>query len=188
MGETGDDLRALGLEELRRQVEELRKERDYYKENSDIFLAKLEAYSYDYRGEVSEAIREWLGEWERTPECSREAVKAKHRGIGGLEDELTERMRMDDRVTGARSGSFTYDREAAEKNLAHNGRLLVEAYKYLGFDMNIDDMRLDDAEACDARVREYLVCVMAPQIVHAAYGYLFRDDRKASGSSKSEAR
>lgn len=182
------DLSQLEIDELKRQVAELRKERDYYKENSEIFLAKLDAYSYNYNEEVAEAIREWLDEWEETPECTREAVKAKYGCIGELEDELTERMRMDDHVTGIQSGSFTYDREAAEKNLAHNRGLLVEAYEYLGFDSNIKDMRLDDAEECDARIREYVVCVQAPRIIHATYGYLFREDRKASGSSKSEAR
>lgn len=183
-----EELEMQEIEELKRQIVELRKERDLYKEESEIFLAKLEAYSYDYRKEVCETVREWLSEWEEGAECSREAVKAKYGCVGELAEELTERMRMDDRVTGIVSGSFTYDREAAEKNLAHNRQIFVDACKYLGFDTNIDDMRLDDAETCDARVREYVVCVMAPQIARAAYGYLFRDDRNASGSSKSEAR
>lgn len=183
-----EELELQEIDELRRQVKELREQRDYFAHWKKDLGDKLAGYAYDYRPSVRDSVEEWLDEWEKSDEGSPTAVVAKYDCVGELEDELTERMRGDDRVTGLRSGSWTYDREAAEMNLAHNRGLLVEAYKFLGFDEGIDDMRLDDAEVCDARIREYLVCGMAPVIVHARYGHWFLDDRKPAGSSKGEAR
>ena len=69
-------------------------------------------------------------------------------------EELTERLWVEDSVTGNASGSYTFSTWKAEEYLCHNLDLLAEACEEFG--SNIDILK-DGAEACDVTIRCYLL-------------------------------
>lgn len=70
-------------------------------------------------------------------------------------DTLYDDMFVDDDVTGNFSRSYTFNKWQAEKNLAGNFSLIVQALDY--FDCNYGTVFHDGAEAIDVTIRCYLL-------------------------------
>jgi hypothetical protein len=120
---------------------------------------------YDYEGAVKqdceEAIKDCI-------EGSRYTIDAS--GYENFEsfkedlyDQLFDNFQMDDSITGASSGSYTFNYWKAEENICHNLDLLREACEEFGSDYaNMIISR--GAETADSCIRQYLV----PQVLQDA--------------------
>lgn len=87
--------------------------------------------------------------------------------IGALNQELID----DDKVTGAKKGSYTFDRWQAEENLCHNLTLLYYAYDAFC----VYDALERGAEFCDVLVRQYVL----PDAIEQAVKEIEQDFRES---------
>lgn len=71
-----------------------------------------------------------------------------------MEEDLNEKLFVEDSVTGNASGSYTFNAWQAEEYLCHNLDLLAEANEEFGGN---SDILSDGAEACDVTIRCYLL-------------------------------
>lgn len=79
-------------------------------------------------------------------------------GRDRFEQELNERLWVDDSVTGNGSGSYTFNAWRAEENLAHNWDLMVEAAQDFGMEQPvIGDGWEYGPEYWDVTIRCYLL-------------------------------
>ena len=104
--------------------------------------------TYDYLEAVKEDVKAWIEEheeWKADYDDNR----------NDIEDDLNERLFVEDCVTGNASGSYTFNRWQAEENLCHNLDLLGEALAEFGFEPN--SVIEQGAEACDVTIRCYLL-------------------------------
>lgn len=99
----------------------------------------LEAVTSDVLDYIKEEIN--LDEWKGNRE--------------GLEEKLNDELWTVDSVTGNASGSYTFNTQEAEENLAHNWDLLAEALDEFGQDGT--DVLRQGAEAMDVTIRCYLL-------------------------------
>ncbi len=74
-----------------------------------------------------------------------------------------DKLWLSDNVTGIASGSYTFNRFLAERNLCHNLDLLEEAWEDLGVPPTTQGML--DPEACDVTIRCHLLRGMVERIV-----------------------
>lgn len=72
-----------------------------------------------------------------------------------VEQELNDRLFLEDSVTGNASGSYTFSTWKAEENLCHNMDLLAEALEEFGGD--VPNAIARGAEYCDVTIRCYLL-------------------------------
>ena len=79
----------------------------------------------------------------------------------GIEDELQDRLFVDDAITGNASGSYTFNSWRAEEYLCHNWELLGEACTEFCVDSSVVEK---GAEYCDVLIR----CYLLPQAISAA--------------------
>ena len=100
---------------------------------------------YDYMAAVTEDIRTYLQE---------NNIVITSENKEEMFEELSERLWVEDSVTGNASGSYTFSTWKAEEYLCHNLDLLAEACEAFG--SNIDILK-DGAEACDVTIRCYLL-------------------------------
>lgn len=100
---------------------------------------------YDYMAAVENDIRTYLEE---------NNIVITSENKEEMFEELTERLWVEDSVTGNASGSYTFSTWKAEEYLCHNLDLLAEACEEFG--SNIDILK-DGAEACDVTIRCYLL-------------------------------
>lgn len=106
---------------------------------------------YDYREAVFEDVKRYIED-----ECDPEEMKSI--GRERFEQELNERLWVDDSVTGNGSGSYTFNAWRAEENLAHNWDLMVEAAKDFGMEQPvIGDGWEYGPEYWDVTIRCYLL-------------------------------
>lgn len=75
----------------------------------------------------------------------------------GLEEELNDRLFIEDSVTGNASGSYTFNAWQAEENLCHNWDLLEQACNEYGIDSSVIEK---GAEYCDV-----FRCYLLPQAI-----------------------
>ena len=71
-----------------------------------------------------------------------------------MEEDLNEKLFVEDSVTGNASGSYTFNTWKAEEYLCHNLDLLAEANEEFG---GSSDILSDGAEMCDVTIRCYLL-------------------------------
>lgn len=102
--------------------------------------------TYDYLEAVKADVLEYISE---------NVNLAEWRGDrDGLEEDLNDRLWIEDSVTGNASGSYTFSSWQAEENLCHNGDLLQEALSEFGCSENPIER---GAEWCDVTIRCYLL-------------------------------
>lgn len=102
---------------------------------------------YDYRQAVKDDVAEYIRE-----EVNLDDYKSKR---DELEEELNERLWMDDSVTGNASGSYYCNAWKAEEALCHNWDLLSEAF--FEFGENSTEILDRGPESCDVTIRCYLL-------------------------------
>lgn len=100
---------------------------------------------YNYLEAVTEDVKEWI----------RNELTEKYTDRDEAEQDLQDRLFIEDSVTGNASGSYTFNTWQAEENLCHNLDLLSEALQEFGSDA--DYMAKNGAEACDVTIRCYLL-------------------------------
>lgn len=106
----------------------------------------------NYREEVKEDVLQYI---------KNEINFKDYDTLDELEEELNEKLWVEDSVTGNASGSYTCNVYEAEENVAHNWDLLREALEDFG--SSADYLLEKGAEAADVFVRCYLLgeCIPA---------------------------
>ena len=112
---------------------------------------------YDYLSAVKESVKSWINdndEWKADyeDECGK-WLRDDNRD--DIEEDLNDRLFIDDSVTGNGSGSYTFNTWQAEENLCHNLDLLGEALTEFCCEPNYITEK--GAEACDVTIRCYLL-------------------------------
>lgn len=112
---------------------------------------------YDYLSAVREDVKQWINdndEWKA--EYADESGKwLRDDNRDDIEEDLNDRLFVEDSVTGNASGSYTFNTWQAEENLCHNLDLLGEALSAFG--CGSDYLAENGAEACDVTIRCYLL-------------------------------
>ncbi len=111
---------------------------------------------YDYLGQVTSDVKDAILERFDMNEI---AVELENRE--SFEQDLYDRLWIDDSVTGNASGSYYCNAWKAEEALSHNLNLLADAIEEFGGCL---DPLKDGAEACDVTIR----CYLLPQAISAA--------------------
>lgn len=112
---------------------------------------------YDYLGQVTSDVKDAILERFDMNEI---AVELENRE--SFEQDLYDRLWIDDSVTGNGSGSYTFSTYEAEECLCHNLDLLGEALEEFG--CSPDYMSTEGPEACDVTIR----CYMLPRAISDA--------------------
>ena len=112
---------------------------------------------YDYLSAVKESVKSWINdhdEWKADyeDECGK-WLRDDNRD--DIEEDLNDRLFIDDSVTGNGSESYTLNTWQAEENLCHNLDLLGEALTEFCCEPNYITEK--GAEACDVTIRCYLL-------------------------------
>lgn len=100
---------------------------------------------YDYLSAVESDVREYI---------ENNVDFHDYSDLDEMEEDLNEKLFVEDSVTGNASGSYTFNAWQAEKYLCHNLDLLAEANEEFGGN---SDILSDGAEACDVTIRCYLL-------------------------------
>lgn len=100
---------------------------------------------YDYLEAVKSDVLEYI---------KYEGIKVTNNNREEVEEELNEKLWLEDSVTGNGSGSYTFNAWQAEENLCHNMELLSEALAEFGCDITYLEQ---GAESCDVTIRCYLL-------------------------------
>lgn len=100
---------------------------------------------YDYFEAVKEDVRNYIEE-------NKDGLLGRDRDE--VEEELNDKLFLNDSVTGNASGSYTFNSWTTEEYLCHNLDLAQEAYEEFGY----DGIKLDKGvEAVDVTIRCYLL-------------------------------
>lgn len=114
---------------------------------------------YDYLSAVREDVKQWINdheEWQE--EYADESGKwLRDDNRDDIEEDLNDRLFVEDSVTGNASGSYTCNTWQAEENLCHNLDLLGEALAEFGYDGESLAKQMESAEGCDVTIRCYLL-------------------------------
>ena len=114
---------------------------------------------YDYLSAVKEDVEQWINEhdeWKNDyTDESGEWLRDDNRDE--IEQDLNDRLFVEDSVTGNASGSYTFSTWQAEENLCHNLGLLGEAMKEFGHGGKPMSELMVSAESCDVTIRCYLL-------------------------------
>ena len=97
---------------------------------------------YNYRESICEDIREYIREND---------IVVTTENKDELYEELSDKLWVEDSVTGNASGSYTFNTWRAEEYLCHNMDLLQDACEEF-----CCEPKLDSAEWCDVTIRCYL--------------------------------
>ena len=100
---------------------------------------------YDYLSAVESDVREYI---------ENNVDFHDYSDLDEMEEDLNEKLFVEDSVTGNASGSYTFNAWQAEEYLCHNLDLLAEASEEFGGN---SDILSDGAEACDVTIRCYLL-------------------------------
>ena len=103
---------------------------------------------YDYRKAVKEDVKGYI-----TENFDEEEIKEKLKEREDWENDLNEVLWESDSVTGNGSGSYTFSREEAGKNLVGNFDELADAIDAFGGDF--EGVIRQGEEACDVTIRCY---------------------------------
>ena len=98
---------------------------------------------YNYRESICEDIREYIREND---------IVVTTENKDELYEELSDKLWVEDSVTGNASGSYTFNTWRAEEYLCHNMDLLQDACEEF-----CCEPKLDSAEWCDVTIRCYLL-------------------------------
>lgn len=111
--------------------------------------------SYDYRKAVLEDVENAVIEFaEYNGLTAREILDSREK----YEQDMYEEFFIDDSVTGNASGSYTYSSYEAEKNLAGNSELMLEAATHFGIEPQLNASGYEKgAEWWDVTIRCYLL-------------------------------
>ena len=111
---------------------------------------------YDYLSSVKENVKSWINdndEW-KADYADENGKWLRDDNRDDIEEDLNDRLFIEDSVTGNGSGSYTFNTWQAEEYLCHNLDLLAEACNEFGGGV---DVLKDGAEACDVTIRCYLL-------------------------------
>lgn len=100
---------------------------------------------YDYLSAVESDVREYIENNVNFHDYS---------DLDEMKEDLSEKLFVEDSVTGNASGSYTFNTWKAEEYLCHNLDLLAEANEAFG---GSSDILSDGAEMCDVTIRCYLL-------------------------------
>lgn len=112
---------------------------------------------YDYLSAVKENVKSWINdndEW-RADYADESGTWLRDDNRDDIEEDLNDRLFIEDSVTGNASGSYTFSTWEAEENLCHNLDLLGEALTEFCCEPNYITEK--GAEACDVMIRCYLL-------------------------------
>lgn len=112
---------------------------------------------YNYLEAVKEDVKSWINdndEW-RADYADESGKWLRDDSRDDIEEDLNDRLFIEDSVTGNASGSYTFNTWKAEEYLCHNLDLLGEALTEFCCDPNY--IMEKGAEACDVTIRCYLL-------------------------------
>jgi hypothetical protein len=112
---------------------------------------------YDYLSAVKENVKSWIydhDEW-KAEYADENGKWLRDDNRDDIEEDLNDRLFIEDSVTGNASGSYTFNACKAEEYLCHNLDLLGEALAEFGCEPNYITEK--NAEACDVTIRCYLL-------------------------------
>ena len=112
---------------------------------------------YDYLSAVKEDVMSWIDEhndW-KSDYADENGKWLREDNRYDIEQDLNDRLFVEDSVTGNASGSYTFSTWQAEENLCHNLNLLGEALTEFCCEPNYITEK--GAEACDVTIRCYLL-------------------------------
>jgi hypothetical protein len=112
---------------------------------------------YDYLSAVKENVQSWINdndEW-KAEYADENGKWLRDDNRDDIEEDLNDRLFIEDSVTGNASGSYTFNTWQAEEYLCHNLDLLGEALEAFGCEPNY--ITEEGAEACDVTIRCYLL-------------------------------
>ena len=112
---------------------------------------------YNYFEAVKEDVKQWINdndEW-RAGYADEEGKWLREDNRDDIEEDLNDRLFIEDSVTGNGSGSYTFSTWKAEENLCHNLDLLGDALTEFCCEPNYITEK--GAEACDVTIRCYLL-------------------------------
>lgn len=124
---------------------------------------------YDYLGQVTSDVKDAILE-----RFDKDEIAVELEDRESFEQDLYDRLWIDDSVTGNASGSYYCNAWKAEDALAHNLDLLADACEEFGVGLN--PLR-DGAEACDVTIR----CYLLPQAISAALDELEEELEEEGG-------
>ena len=112
---------------------------------------------YDYLENVKEDVKQWIDEHDewKNDYADKNGEWLRDDNRDEIEQDLNDRLFVEDSVTGNASGSYTFNAWQAEENVCHNLDLLGEALAEFGCDVNY--LTENGAEACDVTIRCYLL-------------------------------
>lgn len=112
---------------------------------------------YNYLESVKEDVREWINEHEgwRAEYADENGKWLREDNRDDIEEDLNDRLFVDDSVTGNASGSYTFNAWEAEEHLCHNLDLLGNVLTEFCCELNYITEK--GAEACDVTIRCYLL-------------------------------
>ena len=112
---------------------------------------------YDYLSAVKESVKSWINdndEW-KADYADKNGKWLRDDNRYDIEEDLNDRLFIEDSVTGNGSGSYTFNTWRAEENICHNLDLLGEAMEEFNWDPKM--LTEKSAEACDVTIRCYLL-------------------------------
>ena len=112
---------------------------------------------YDYLSAVKANVKSWINDHDdwRANYADENGKWLRDDTRDDIEEDLNDRLFIEDSVTGNASGSYTFSTWKAEEYLCHNLDLLGEAMEEFYWDpKNITEK---GAEACDVTIRCYLL-------------------------------
>lgn len=114
---------------------------------------------YNYLEAVKEDVRSWINwhdEW-RAEYADEDGKWLREDNRDEIEQDLRDRLWVEDSVTGNACGSYTCNAWQAEENLCHNLDLLREAFDEFCCDDRAYREAMESAECCDVTIRCYLL-------------------------------
>lgn len=108
--------------------------------------------AYNYREEMENDIREWIIE-------NVDYLELDLEDRDEVYEKIEEELWVADNVTGNASGSYTFNRAKAKEYVEDNYKLVIEALREFGYDLNHLDEKLRDEEweYLDVTIRCYLL-------------------------------
>lgn len=114
---------------------------------------------YDYLAAVKWDVKQWINdhdEW-KADYADEDGKWLREDNRDDIEQDLSDRLFVEDSVTGNASGSYTFNAWQAEENLCHNLDLLGEALGEFGYEGSSLAKQMESAEGCDVTIRCYLL-------------------------------
>ena len=125
---------------------------DHKEEKEENQEGEKMANTYNYFEAVKEDVKNWI---EDNIDLEYEIINGNYEDRDEIEEDLNEKLWIEDNVTGNASGSYTFNTYEAEENLCHNWDLIEEVANEYGYEPIIKAGYEYGAEWWDVTIRCY---------------------------------